>query len=58
MILLLYNKDFFKSLVTITWLIQVTVEFPFHYFVFILILIIIETFHNTSIMALFPPQIL
>ena len=56
MILLLYNKDFFKSLVTITWLIQVTVEFPFHYFVFILI--IIETFHNTSIMALFPPQFL
>ena len=40
---LLYNKDFVKSLVTVTRLIQNLVEFQFHYFV--LILIIIDTFH-------------
>ena len=45
----LYNKDFVKSLVTVTRLIQITVEFQFHYFV--LILIIIAIFHYASIMA-------
>ena len=33
-ILLLYNKDFVKSLVTVTRPIEITVEFQFHYFVF------------------------
>ena len=53
-ILLLYNKDFAKSLVTVTRLIQITVEFQFHYFV--LILIIIDTFHHASIMASIPSE--
>ena len=51
-ILLLYNKDFAKSLVTVTRLIQITVEFQFHYFV--LILIIIVTFYYASVMASIP----
>ena len=54
MILLLYNMDFVKSLVTVTWLIQITVEFQFYYFV--LILIIIDTFHHASIMASIPSE--
>ena len=45
--LLLYNKDFVKSLVTITRLIQITAEFQFHYFA--LLLIIIDTLHHASI---------
>ena len=48
-ILLIYNKDFVNSLVTVTRLIQSTVEFQFHYF--LLILIIIDAFNHASIMA-------
>ena len=39
MILLLYNKDFVESLVTVTRLVQITVEFQFYYIVLILIII-------------------
>ena len=54
MILFLYNKDFVKSLVIITRLIQITVLFQFHYFV--LLLIIVDTFHYASIMASIPSE--
>ena len=54
MILFLYNKDFVKSLVIITRLIQITVLFQFHYFV--LLLIIVDTFHHASIMASIPSE--
>ena len=53
-ILTLDNKDFVKSLVTVTRLIQITVEFRFDYSV--LILIIIGTFHHASIMASIPSE--
>ena len=45
----------FKSLVTVTRLIQITVEFQFHYFA--LILIITDTFHQASIIASIPSDI-
>ena len=48
-IILLYNKNFVKSFVTSTRLIQITVEFQFHYFV--LILIQIGTLQYASIMV-------
>ena len=51
-IILLYNKNFVKSFVTSTRLIQITVEFQFHYFV--LILIQIDTLQYASIMASTP----
>ena len=41
-------------LVTVTRLIQILVEFQFHYFV--LMLIIINTFHHVSIMASIPSE--
>ena len=52
--ILLYNKDFVKSLVIVTRLNQITVEFQFHHFV--LILVIIDTFHHTCIMASIPSE--
>ena len=48
MTLLLYNKDCVKFLVTVTRLIEITIEFQFHYFV--LVLIIVDIFHHASIM--------
>ena len=46
---LVYYKDFVKSLVTVTRLIKITVEFQSHHLV--LILSNIDTFHHASIMT-------
>ena len=51
---MLYNKDFVKSLVTITRSIQITIEFQFYYFV--LLLTLIDMFHQASIMASIPSE--